>query len=213
MKIINHTGKKILIHASRGPDQSIKKELDVDEGFDYEDNELGAIYLHEVEEEKTKKDKFILDVCCGGRMFWFNKKHPATLYIDIRDEDKGICPERPNFEVKPDKIMDFRALEFPNKSFKLVVFDPPQLICSPTSIMGKKFGILNKKSWKRDLKKGFEECWRVLDDYGLLIFKWSESNIPTKQVLQLFSQEPLFGHPTGSKSKTKWLCFMKIPKK
>jgi len=51
MRIINHTRKKILIHASKGPDQSIKKELDVGEAFDYEDNELGAIYLHDVKED------------------------------------------------------------------------------------------------------------------------------------------------------------------
>ncbi|GAG16600.1 unnamed protein product, partial [marine sediment metagenome] len=26
-------------------------------------------------------DKKILDVCCGGRTFWFNKKHPDTVYV------------------------------------------------------------------------------------------------------------------------------------
>ena len=71
------------------------------------------------------KDKFILDACCGGRMMWFNKKHPNTIYIDIRREEKGLCKERPNFEVNPDKIMDFTNLEFPDKKFKLVVWDPP----------------------------------------------------------------------------------------
>jgi len=156
--------------------------------------------------------KYILDACCGGRMFWFNKKHPNTLYIDKRREEKGICKERPNFEVKPDKIMDFRALKFPDKSFKLVVWDPPHLIrAGENSIMGRKFGILNKETWAQDLKKGFEECFRVLENHGILIFKWNECSIKTKEVLSLFHTEPLFGHPTGSKSKTKWLCFMKIP--
>ena len=72
--------------------------------------------------------KFILDACCGGRMMWFDKSHPNTLYIDNREEDKGVCKERPNFFVKPDKIMDFRAMEgLRDKSFKLVVWDPPHL--------------------------------------------------------------------------------------
>ena len=35
------------------------------------------------------KDKFILDACCGGRMFWENKKHPNTIYIDNRLKEKG----------------------------------------------------------------------------------------------------------------------------
>lgn len=24
-------------------------------------------------------NKFILDACCGGKMFWFNKNHPNTM--------------------------------------------------------------------------------------------------------------------------------------
>lgn len=159
------------------------------------------------------KKKFILDACCGNRMFWFNKKHPAALYIDIRNEEKGLISERPNFEIKPDIVMDFRALKFKDKFFKLIVFDPPHIKrCGPQSILGKKFGVLNKKTWAADLKKGFKECWRCLEDYGVLIFKWCEEDIKTKKVLQLFEETPLFGHPTRSKSKTKWFCFMKIPK-
>jgi len=54
-------------------------------------------------------------------------------------------------------------------------------------------------------------CWRVLDDHGVLIFKWSEAEISVKTVLDLFTIEPLFGHTTGRGGKTKWMCFMKIP--
>ncbi len=157
-------------------------------------------------------DKFILDACCGGRMMWFNKHHPNTLYIDIREEDKGCIPIRKGFDVKPDKIMDFRDLSFPDKSFKLVAWDPPHLKrLGETSIMRKKFGCLNSETWQHDLSKGFRECWRVLEDYGVLIFKWNEEDIKLKTILKLFKEEPLFGHTTGSKSKTHWLCFMKIP--
>lgn len=156
--------------------------------------------------------KFILDACCSGRQFWFNKQHPNTLYIDIRKEEKGLCPERPNFQIQPDLIMDFRNLLFPDSSFKLVVWDPPHLkSLGATSIMAKKYGVLNKETWRYDLSKGFEECWRVLEDFGILIFKWNEEDILLKDILKLFKREPLFGHTTGSKSKTHWLCFMKMP--
>lgn len=26
----------------------------------------------------------ILDVCCGSRMFWYDKEEPHTTYMDIR---------------------------------------------------------------------------------------------------------------------------------
>ena len=40
------------------------------------------------------KNKIILDAACGGRMFWFNKKHPRALYIDNRIVDKGHVKQR-----------------------------------------------------------------------------------------------------------------------
>jgi len=158
-------------------------------------------------------NKFILDACCGGRMFWFNQKHPNVMYIDKRNLQKGHCPQRKSHSVLPDKVMDFTNLEFENNSFKLVVYDPPHLkTLGETSYMAQKYGVLNAETWQGDLKKGFKECWRVLEDYGTLIFKWSETEITLKAVLKLFPYDPLFGHTTGSKEQTKWICFMKIPK-
>jgi hypothetical protein len=52
---------------------------------------------------------------------------------------------------------------------------------------------------------------RVLDDYGVLIFKWSENDISVGQVLRAIGREPLFGHRRGGKGKTHWMAFMKIP--
>lgn len=157
------------------------------------------------------KNKFILDVCCAGRMFWFNKEHPNTIYNDIRKEEKGFIVARPNYEVNPDTMMDFRDLKFPSRSFKLIVFDPPHIHrIGNKSWMAQKYGML-KKTWREDLKKGFDECWRVLEDYGTLIFKWSESEISIKEVLSLFDKTPLFGHPTARSGNTKWFAFMKIP--
>ena len=127
--------------------------------------------------------KVILDACCAGRMFWFNKQHPNALYIDKRAEEKGFVSQRPSYEVQPDEIMDFRDLKFPDKSFKLVVFDPPHIMrIGNKSWMSQKYGMLDR-NWEKDLAKGFSECWRVLEDYGVLIFKWSESEISCRKVL------------------------------
>lgn len=105
-------------------------------------------------------------------------------------------------------------MNFPDKKFKLVVFEPPHLkSLGKNSFFRMKFGCLDKNTWQDDLQKGFGECWRVLEDYGTLIFKWSNSEIPFKEVLKLIPYEPLFYNTTNYKatSVTKWFCFMKIP--
>ena len=156
------------------------------------------------------KDKFILDVCCGNRMFWFNKNHPNALYLDIRKEGKGSRKHRPNFDVQPDQVMDFRDLKFPNKSFRLVVWDPPHLTSlGLNSDMRKAYGVLDKKTFPMDLRKGFQECWRVLKEHGVLIFKWNETQIPVSKILALTPYKPVVGHKSGRRSNTHWICFMK----
>ena len=169
---------------------------------------------------EVPKDKFILDACCGGRMMWVNKHHPNVIYIDNRTEEKGFVKQRHNFDVQPDIVMDFRNIEFPDNSFKLVVWDPPHgLTFSDTSIMKKKFGCLNAETWQSDFSRGFKELWRLLEDYGILIFKWNDIEIPYKKVLSLFEEKPLFMNisagPKTMKQKghrSYWFCFMKIPK-
>ena len=156
------------------------------------------------------KEKIILDACCGGKMMWFDKQHTNAIYVDLYPRPKGSIKQQPGFECNPDIVMSFTKLDFPNKKLKLVVFDPPHLkSLSEKSIMKKKFGTL-LPDWEDELKKGFEECWRVLDDYGILIFKWSESQVKISEVLKIFPVQPLFGHTTGKIGKTIWVCFMKI---
>lgn len=164
-----------------------------------------------------KTNKLILDACCGGRMMWFNKSHPRAVYMDNRRLMKAGFLEHPGFKVDPDIKGDFRKMKFKNNSFKLVVFDPPHLSSlSKTSWMAKKYGILSEKTWKKDLRKGFDECWRVLDWNGILVFKWSiaesskKRSKSVKEVVEVIGREPLFGHPTGKVGKTMWMCFMKI---
>lgn len=59
------------------------------------------------------------------------------------------------------------------------------------------------------LKNGFAECFRVLENEGILIFKWSEVDIPLKEILKLTPQKTLFGHRSGKNMNTHWVCFMK----
>ncbi len=163
--------------------------------------------------DKLLKGKHILDAACSSRMFWFNKNHPETLYVDKRSLKETLCDGR-KININPDLIADFRNLPFPDKSFKLVIFDPPHLkSLGENSWMAKKYGVLNKNTWKEDLTKGFSECWRVLDIHGSLVFKWSTEtetrSIPFKEVLSLFCAKPLFGHPTAKSGRTMWCVFFK----
>ena len=153
--------------------------------------------------------KKILDVCCGGRMFWFDKHHPDTLYVDRRRLAKVKLSNGQNFEIAPDEIMDFRNLDLPDNRFNLVVYDPPHLKgAGKNGWMAVKYGSLGTE-WREDLRRGFNECFRVLKPDGVLIFKWNETVIPLSEVLKLTAQKPLFGHPSGLRQKTHWVCFMK----
>ncbi|WP_299116970.1 class I SAM-dependent methyltransferase [uncultured Winogradskyella sp.] len=155
--------------------------------------------------------KLILDACCGSKMFWFDKNNQDVLFIDKRfetlsakDRDKTRI-----IEVKPDVVADFTDLPISDKTFYMVVFDPPHLkTLGKTSWMAKKYGKL-EGNWKEMLAKGFDECMRVLKPNGTLIFKWNESEVKANEVLSLIPYKPLFGHTTGRQSKTIWMAFMK----
>lgn len=159
---------------------------------------------------KMNNNKYILDVCCGGRQFWFDKKQNNTIYMDIRREEKGFQDHRPNKEIQPDLLADFRFLPFPDNYFKLVVMDPPHIIATgPLFRMTKEYGWLEQDEWWQDIRNGFNECWRVLQDLGVLIFKWNEASIKRADVLNAINKDPLFGHPVLSKIGTHWFCFLK----
>jgi ubiquinone/menaquinone biosynthesis C-methylase UbiE len=153
-------------------------------------------------------DKLILDACCGSKMFWFDKENPDVLFQDIRHEDHILCDGR-SLEVKPDIIADFTSMPYPDNSFYHVVFDPPHMNkLGRKSWMAKKYGVL-LPTWEHDLKEGFNECMRVLKPNGTLVFKWNESQIKLREVLDLFPIKPLYGHTSGRHGKTIWVCFMK----
>lgn len=154
-------------------------------------------------------EQTILDMCCGSRMFWFDKQDPRAVFSDIRSEEHTLCDGRA-LEIKPDVVADFRNLPFDDESFNLVVFDPPHLErCGPNGWQGKKYGILNKDTWREDLAAGFSEAFRVLKTNGVLVFKWNEIQIPVGKILELTEQKPAFGHRSGKRSDTHWICFIK----
>ncbi len=160
-------------------------------------------------------DKKILDVTCGSKTIWFNKNHPAVIYCDNRKEEYTGIWKSVNGKsarkcvIDPDFQCDFTDLPFENESFSLVVFDPPHLQkIGNTSWLAKKYGKVDI-DWKRMLHEGFDECMRVLKTDGVLIFKWSEYDIPATEVWKAIGQKPLFGHHSGKQSKTFWACYMK----
>lgn len=150
--------------------------------------------------------KKILDACCGSKMFWFDKENENTVFMDNRYFNDTLCDGR-TLEINPDIIADFRHMPFQDESFYLVVFDPPHLLkAGENSWLAKKYGKLNPETWKSDLKKGFNECMRVLKQNGTLIFKWNEEQIKLNEILATIEYKPLFGN---KRAKTHWLVFMK----
>lgn len=147
----------------------------------------------------------ILDACCGSRMFYFDKEHEDVTYMDIRELNTTLS-DGCKLIVAPDVVADFRNMPYDDESFYMVVFDPPHLIRGgDKSWLVQKYGRLNE-TWPEDLKKGFEECMRVLKPNGTLIFKWNEEQIKLAEVLKCFGQKPILGN---KRSKTHWLVFMK----
>jgi ubiquinone/menaquinone biosynthesis C-methylase UbiE len=153
----------------------------------------------------------VLDTCCGSKMFWLEDGHDNVLFADIRKESHVLCDGR-DLEIKPDIKIDFREMPFPDRSFSLVVFDPPHLkSLGKDSWMAKKYGRLFP-TWQDDIRQGFEECFRVLKPKGTLIFKWNETQITVSEILKLTNKKPLFGHISGKAANTHWITFMKRAK-
>ncbi|EAF6235991.1 class I SAM-dependent methyltransferase [Listeria monocytogenes] len=150
--------------------------------------------------------KMILDVCCGSRMFWFDKQHENTVYMDCRKYYEEL-PTGHIINVNPTIVGDFRAIPFEDNTFHHVVFDPPHLIkAGDKSWLAKKYGKLDSETWKSDIKQGFNECMRVLKVDGTLNFKWNEDQIKLSEILKVIDYEPLYGN---KRAKTHWLTFVK----
>ncbi len=168
-------------------------------------------------EQQARVPASVLDPCCGSRMMWFDPTDQRGLFGDQRHETITVIDRTHRADgtrvlsIHPDCLLDFRALPFADESFPLVVFDPPHLVrAGKESWLAAKYGKLGA-NWRDDLRVGFAECFRVLRPEGVLVFKWSEVQVATRDVLALTDRRPLFGHPSGKRSGTHWITFMKEP--
>lgn len=155
--------------------------------------------------------RLVLDVCCGPRGMWFNKTDKRAMFVDRRSETLTMEYPSGNYTetISPDEIADFTALPFEDNSFHLVVFDPPHIQRSGADgRMTKRYGYLSGE-WREMLRKGFNECFRVMKPNGTLIFKWCEVQFPISEILALAPHAPLFGHKSGKRANTHWVTFMK----
>lgn len=156
-------------------------------------------------EHNPDKEQIILDACCGSRMFHFDKNNKNVIFMDNRDFEDTLCDGR-QLKVHPDIVADFRNIPFADNSFNLVIFDPPHLLkVGVSSWLCKKYGKL-QKTWPIDIKKGFDECIRVLKPGGTLIFKWATRDITLKQILDVIKTRPIIFHKNN---RTFFLVFMK----
>ena len=145
---------------------------------------------------------------------WFDKADKRALFFDRRDEDLPLPAGKAwknggTLHIRPDVQGDFTNLPFPDESFFLVVFDPPHMEkLGEGSNLGKFYGKLFG-DWETDLATGFRECFRVLKENGMLVFKWCSIEIPLARVLARAPCKPLFGHNTGHHAGTHWMTFFK----
>ena len=151
----------------------------------------------------------VLDPCCGSRMMWFDRQNPDVVFgdrraetITVTDRSHGRTDGTRTLCIDPDVLLDFRDLPYPDGSFSLVAFDPPHVVrAGPKSWLAAKYGKLGD-NWRDDLRQAFCECFRVLDANGVLVFKWNETQVKVREVLELTPVQPLFGNVSGKKAGT-----------
>ena len=126
---------------------------------------------------------------------WANKDDVRILGMDVREEvvsmvDRGSIR---TLGVHPHVLGDFRRMPFADGAFAQVMFDPPHLLNAwERGWLRKKYGVLNKETWREDLRRGFQECWRVLAPLGTLVYKWNTCQVALAEVSPMFPDEPTF---------------------
>ena len=168
----------------------------------------------------------ILEATAGGRSYWHDKEHPETVFMDMRVEGdnrflyngydmKNASTPGSDYVVLPDVQADYTNLPFRDRTFDLVVFDPPHLVTNDgmeklSGIMKRKYGCLEAETWPRDMHLAFTELFRVMRDHATLTFKFNDYHIGFNQILDVIPQEPLYGTTIkSSKHQTRWLAFNK----
>ena len=90
--------------------------------------------------------KKVLDVCCGAKGMWFDKKDNRALYLDKRNEyHENTYPSgKKTLIVCPDIIGYFTNIKQPDNSFWHVVFDPPHIKRNKLGEITKRYGNLEE---------------------------------------------------------------------
>jgi len=163
----------------------------------------------------VKPNARILDATAGNRTMWKTKESPLIFWID---KEEGL-------EIPPDTVMDCTKMDFSDKLFSMVFFDPPHGWGKKTG--GSFTAIRNLKDyynykWLKEEQKtprnnvtyygwdkyqtktqllGFihkaqKEFLRVLRDDGVLFLKWNECSLSLSKILPFFKD---------------WIEMMRIP--
>lgn len=179
----------------------------------------------------------ILDATAENQSIWKIKESPFILWIDIE----------PELEIKPDILMNNEKTSFPDNYFHTIFFDPPhgwgkELGKSWMSIRNKEDKKLypwgqpsgtvyygwdkysSKTALISHIHRAQKEFYRILQDNGILWFKWDECEIPLNN-LEVFFRDwiimmkiqiganPMMGNnPKESISKSWWVLLMKREK-
>ena len=176
-----------------------------------------------------KKDTYLWDATAANRTMYETKDDPRILYTDIETD----------LSFKPDAFVDCRHTDFDDKSKKMIWFDPPHgwgrkkngaIFSTPnrdvSNAQWPKYGrkahpryyVIDKYSSKSELMQFISEAsnefYRVLQDDGVLMVKWSESGFPIDELLNLFCNWViLLRIPVKSVHETAkqcwWILFMK----
>lgn len=146
----------------------------------------------------------ILDATCARREMWFNKHQPNTTFIDIRPE------------VEPDIVMDCCKTTFADKTFDLILFDPPHigLTVNNKGKFAKKYGTFTSQQIRDTVAAAFKEFNRILKDEGFVTFKWNDHSQKLDKILALIEGfEVLYGQRTAFRTKyassTYWVILKK----
>lgn len=121
-------------------------------------------------------------------------------------------------EVNPDIVMSCTNTTFADKTFDLILFDPPHrhfskiLRKKDRNDMGRRYGSMRAAEIKVFIPKAFREFSRILKDDGLVFFKWNSCSIRHKVIMGLIhGWFPVFGQNFNkiANHDTIWLAMRK----
>jgi len=121
----------------------------------------------------------ILDACVGSAKMYKGREKLLKdnfISIDIRKGDFSYKPEQTvapiPIIIKPTILADMKYLPFKDKTFNVIICDPPHLIGNEKSFMCKEYGYWKNKNQRvSTFYKANIEFARVLKDNGMLILK------------------------------------------